>query len=69
MCLNIAANYRYNPVHTYVIPVKLKENFSWHLSEISKNEEDQDLIDQFENRFGQYRTGGDINVKLYADIK
>ncbi len=43
--------------HWYVIPYELKEQFNYDLEN-----EDED----FDDKYGQYRTGGDINlIELY----
>lgn len=48
--------------HWYVIPYELKESFSSDL----ENVDDYDY--DFDNIWGQYRTGGDLNlVNLYTD--
>jgi hypothetical protein len=51
--------------HWYVIPNKYVEEF-W------SNLNNEDFVDNggFDNKYGQYRTGGDLNsVQLYAKIK
>jgi len=50
--------------HWYVIPFQLKDDFF-------KDEETgkEDDFAYFEDKYGQYRTGGDLNnVQLYAEI-
>lgn len=50
--------------HWYVVPVDL-------YSEFSKDELDEELVDsgEFDNKWGQYRTGGDLNlIQLYAEV-
>lgn len=48
--------------HWYVIPTYLGEAFR-------KDLEDKDMIDHFDDKYGAYRTGGDLNlVQLYAEI-
>ena len=48
--------------HWYVIPSELQESFN-------KDLEDEEMTDsgEFDKKYGQYRTGGDLNnVQLYA---
>lgn len=48
--------------HWYVIPKELEDKF-YYLSQ------DEDLEDDFDIIFNQYRTGGNLNnVQLYAEI-
>lgn len=50
--------------HWYVIPNDLVKDFY-------KDGEDEDFVDygHFDNKYGKYRTGGDLNlVQLYAEI-
>ncbi len=50
--------------HWYVIPNDLVSSFM-------KDEQDEDFVDsgEFDNKYGKYRTGGDLNlVQLYAVI-
>jgi hypothetical protein len=50
--------------HWYIIPNDLVQSFR-------KDEQDEDFIDsgEFDNKYGKYRTGGDLNlVQLYAVI-
>lgn len=47
--------------HWYVIPSELEEEFN-------QDSEDEDLVDSgdFDEKYGEYRTGGDLNlVQLY----
>lgn len=56
--------------HNYLIPNDREESFDWYMNAISENEDDQQVIDNFEEVFSMYRLGGDINnTQLYADIK
>lgn len=56
--------------HDYLIPNDMEASFEWYMNAISENEDDQKVIDNFEEVFSTYRLGGDINNKqLYADIK
>ena len=51
--------------HWYVIPASLLPFFRI-------DEQDEDMIDsgQFDQKWGKYRTGGDLNlVQLWAEIK
>lgn len=53
--------------HWYIIPYKLKDEFIGYISQISDNDEDYELQNEFEEKFGEYRTGGDINLtELYT---
>jgi hypothetical protein len=50
--------------HWYIIPNDLVQSFR-------KDEQDEDFVDSgdFDNKYGKYRTGGDVNlVQLYAII-
>lgn len=48
----------------YVIPMSLKDSFLAYDEQALEN--DYDLQDEFEDKFGKYRTGGDLNnVQLY----
>lgn len=50
--------------HWYVIPAAGQKDFY-------KDCEDEEMADdgRFDNKWGQYRTGGDLNlVQLYAEI-
>jgi len=50
--------------HWYVIPNEL-------IDEFSDDQEDIKMIDsgKFDEKWGKYRTGGDLNlIQLYADI-
>ncbi len=48
--------------HWYVIPSEM-------VSEFYKMGEFEDNYEQFERKFGHYRTGGDLNsVQLYAEL-
>lgn len=54
--------------HWYVIPVDLKEEFLDRLN-VLMEENDPDLEQGFDEKFGKYRTGGDLNlVQLYAEV-
>jgi len=49
--------------HWYVIPNEIASDFY-------KDEEDMDFVDsgEFDNKYGQYRTGGSLNlVQLYVE--
>ncbi len=53
-----------NDGHWYVIPNDL-------LSDFLKDEQDESLIDsgKFDDKYGKYRTGGDLNlIQLYAQL-
>lgn len=51
--------------HWYVLPIGLVDQFY-------KDGEDEDFVDEggFDNKYGKYRTGGDLNlVQLWADLR
>lgn len=53
-----------NDGHWYVIPAEMKDQFS---AELEKGEEDE--YETFNEKFGDYSTGGDLNlIQLYAEI-
>ena len=59
--------------HWYVIPDELKDRFSKFMNDISNLDDDTveyyDTVNKFEEEFGKYRTGGDLNnIQLYAKI-
>lgn len=58
--------------HNYVIPRVLYEKFSELDEKLHSVEEDDEEYDaimrDFEDTFNEYRTGGDINVQLYAIV-
>jgi len=57
--------------HDYVIPYELKEEFQTIQTAISTMFESDAycLQEEFEEKFSQYATGGDINlIELYARI-
>lgn len=50
--------------HWYVIPNNL-------VNEFRRDEQDEDFVDsgKFDEKYGKYMTGGDLNlIQLYADI-
>ena len=50
--------------HWYVIPIELYDEFL-------KEGEIEDFVDSggFDNKYGKYRTGGDLNlIQLYAEF-
>jgi len=50
--------------HWYIIPNDIEDEFINDLA-------DEEMVDsgQFDNKYGQYRTGGDLNnIQLYADL-
>lgn len=50
--------------HWYIIPNDIEDDFINDLA-------DEEMVDsgQFDNKYGQYRTGGDLNnIQLYADL-
>jgi len=50
--------------HSYVIPFEMKDEFISDLDGLS-----DDNIYEWEDKYSQYMTGGDLNnVQLYADI-
>jgi len=55
--------------HWYVIPDRLYEKFNFLSEQIDLDEENYDLIDEFEMMFNRYRTGGDLNnIQLWAKL-
>ncbi len=59
--------------HWYIIPMDKKEEFTTSIETINSfealSEDYYEAIDLFEEAFGKYRTGGDLNlVQLYADF-
>lgn len=57
--------------HCYLVPEELAQDFTKHMNAMYESDfEDQDVVNAFESKFGQYRTGGDINnVQLYIEKK
>ena len=52
--------------HWYIIPIGLVGQFQNFMVAI-EFDENQELIDNFEAMFSEYRTGGDVNlVQLYV---
>jgi hypothetical protein len=50
--------------HWYVIPKELEQEFIGDDSEL-----DEETFYRFDEKWGQYRTGGDLNlIQLYAEI-
>ena len=49
--------------HWYTIPNELFDEFINISDDIENNEDDQKYIDEFEDKFSHYRTGGDLNIK------
>lgn len=50
--------------HWYVIPEELFEQFRW-----DDNNDEMSYSGLFDDKYGQYRTGGDLNlVQLFAEI-
>ncbi len=50
--------------HWYVLPIDLVDEFD-------KDGQDEDFVDGggFDDKYGKYRTGGDLNlIQLYADL-
>lgn len=55
--------------HWYVIPNELLGTFQNYMNSLDFESEDYELIDKFEEEFGQYKTGGDLNnTQLYVEI-
>ena len=51
--------------HWYVIPAELEQEFA-EIQETLEDEYDQDLINEFEDKFDRYRTGGCLSlITLY----
>lgn len=54
--------------HWYLIPAEFEPLFD-ELMNKYLSDEDEGVAEQFENMFGEYRTGGDLNlVKLYIKL-
>lgn len=52
----------------YIIPAAMREEFN-ALSEKASVHDNYDAQDEFNDKFGAYATGGDLNIiQLYADI-
>jgi len=52
----------------YVFPSEMQEEFN-RLSELAEVSDNYDEQDEFNEKFGKYATGGELNlVQLYADI-
>lgn len=52
----------------YVIPTEMQKEFN-RLSELAQVSENYDEQDEFNEKFGQYATGGELNIiQLYAEI-
>lgn len=50
--------------HWYVIPFDMKDEFNSDLQGLG-----DENIDEWEDKYGQYMTGGDFNlIQLYAEI-
>lgn len=50
--------------HWYVIPFEMKDEFHSDLDGLG-----DDNIDEWEDKYGKYMTGGDLNlIQLYAEI-
>lgn len=47
--------------HWYIVPLELKDQFNAYLD--TDMDEDYDLQEEFEEKFGKYRTGGDLNLE------
>ena len=63
---------RDNDSHWYVIPTVKYERWIELVHMVSKastEEQEQRVYDKFEEEFGKYRTGGDLNnIQLFAQI-
>ena len=54
--------------HWYVIPYEMKDDFWSMVRDMSNEPFDYDLFQEFEDKYGKYRTGGDLNlIPLYVD--
>lgn len=49
--------------HWYIIPQEVVDDFENQMNYIYDHDDDgiEDIINEFDNKFGKYRTGGDIN--------
>lgn len=55
---------KYDDGHWYIIPYELKDEFNSDLDGLS-----DDNIYEWEDKYSQYMTGGDLNlIELYANI-
>jgi len=56
--------------HSYIIPYEMKEEFIDLLNKLIECDyEDAEILDEYVNKFEQYRTGGDINnIELYIKL-
>lgn len=55
---------QYDSGHWYIIPFELKDEFNSDLETLG-----DENIDEWEDKYGQYMTGGDLNlIQLYAEI-
>jgi len=61
--------------HWYVIPYEMSKEFNylmnkWYeLDSKGDYEGGEDIVEEFEYKFGKYRTGGDLNnIELYTKI-
>lgn len=56
--------------HWYVVPSELESKWKKLLTNLEELEGDDDSDVKFEEAFGQYRTGGDLNlIQLYIESK
>lgn len=54
--------------HWYVIPYDMKEDFLSLLWDLESEVYDYDLFQEFNDKYGKYHTGGDLNlIPLYID--
>lgn len=55
--------------HWYVIPYELKDDFNLLITDMDNEPFNYDLFQEFEDKYGYYRTGGDLNlISLYANF-
>lgn len=56
--------------HWYVIPDDKKDEYTRRMNEMYEDGfQNYDLIQAFDNDFGKYQTGGDLNnTQLYAEL-
>ena len=55
----------------FVIPADLYKRFEWYQAMFNSGvyKEDQDMIEEFEAEFSEYRTGGDLNLTELWTVK
>lgn len=54
--------------HNYVIPAELYERWSKLAEDSYSPQNDINAFEEFEREFAHFRTGGDLNLTLYAKV-